>query len=326
MVAKEATEEVAEEAFEQGAEQAVKKSAFREALESAGEKMKGVADEVGTVFKDLGDDIAAKLKPVSEALGERLNSMREAASELFQPLTDAFTGEANGVYAKKAAKLKGMSEALGMTEKEVAEVAERSGYSKGVKELIEDLDENMSEFLSQHESRLAGLNEYAEWGAKEISRETEYLEKIGAKEWTEAATTKLLKESISDLDDALARVATQNLTWELLKKAGSLTFGKILWTNMICRGNVFGSGTSGGIFSMKGLGWTNLFQRNVTMDGRAYKWAGEVRSAGEWIADTASEVETAVEDYWYQLETDVNNLGDEDYWFGDDGKSSTSTA
>lgn len=283
------------------------------------------------ILGDLATPLLGKMKNGLSKLGQKLSGKvaREVAEEAAEDAAEAGLrkvvkksalaeiDDAAVVYAKKAAKLKGMSEALGMTEKELAEAAEKAGYSKTVKEVLENLDDNMSEYLAAKKLGLEGLEDYVEWGGKEIARENEYFAKREAAEaMREAATSKLLKDTIDEFASALDSAVSDARLWGLLKGGFTMVVGKITWTNLICRGNLLGSGTSGGVFSFDGLGKTDFFLSTYTFDDRAYKWADTFRSVGNTIADTA-------EDYWYEATGTGSDTtdADDDYWY--DESSST---
>ncbi|MBK9259036.1 MAG: hypothetical protein IPM54_04300 [Polyangiaceae bacterium] len=129
-----------------------------------------------------------------------------------------------------------------------------------------------------------------------------------------------LKEALQSLDTAVLKVASEEVLWAVQMKLITKSFSKLVVGQFFRGGNVIGSGTSGGIFSFEGLGWTNYFQRTLRYQD---KWYASISGSDDYEDQTASwqdaaGIDTSDDDYWYASSTSesTTEAEEDDYWYG----------
>lgn len=205
---------------------------------------------------------------------------------------------------------KGVKAALEMTDDDVARYAtDRAGktgvekaYSSNLKKVLNNYDKALEELENKYGKQWdKAMSGYAEAGAAKARALIKEAEGAG---FSGDAVKKLVQDSVLDMglrnmDEAIAKIATKTARKEIAKKLLKKAATKFIYKNLIRYGNVLGEGTSGGLLSFEGIGWTDHFHATL-------RWE-EKYSKIDLIGDPDEE--------WDLAYVDIN---DDDYWFGDD--------
>lgn len=288
----------------------------------------GIGELASRGFRKLMRKVAAAGSDVGDSLMQRaLKRVRAKAGEW------AGDSASSGMkaYLEKAAKTEALANAIDLTDDELAVMVKKgigSSYSEGFDDVVSKLGRSVREGVDEFPAEslvLRTASEEAESVLKKAEREA------GA---MAAATVKQmeLRDALIELDKVVvARRASHNL-WEAGQKAVKSSLSKVVWRS-IKYGNLLGDGTSGGLLSSGGLGWTNLLKPQLAASSKEYSDWFDLDSLGQTSSDDAvklsgaqtdgsgssATVEESDDDYWYT----TNDVGASDGDYSYESGSST---
>lgn len=234
--------------------------------------------------------------------------------------------EAYKAYLEKAAKMKAIKEVIGMSDDELATFVRRTGgFSDNMSTVAKQFTEGYDSYAKKYSKQVNIKGIYRD-AAEDAAEEIDQLKKLdySVDDVTAKAVVSntTLKEALQALDTAVAKVASEEVLWQVELKLAMKSFSKVVSGHLIRGGNLLGSGTSGGVFSFEGLGWTNYFQRTLRYQD---KWYADITGSST-AADQAEEIQegagiaTSDDDYWYTEATTTESSTEtdsDDYWYGE---------
>lgn len=261
-------------------------------------------------------------------VGDKLSTYVKKAS-------GATASDAYKEYLEKAARVKGIKEALGesvsgMSDDELAAfVRKTGGFSENLDTVTRQFTEGYDSYVKKYGSQVDTKKiEYSAFNAAtdeidNLKRLDDGVDDVAA---NFVVTNTTLKEALQSLDSAVAKVAKEEVAWAGMVKLLTKSFSKLVVGQLLRGGNALGSGTTGGVFSFEGLGWTDYFQRTLRFQD---KWYASTSGADEYEDETSAFQEYAGfdesdDDYWYaeastpsESTGSSSDSGDEDeYWYG----------
>lgn len=256
-------------------------------------------------------------KGVFSAIGEKLAAAVKKAS-------GATASDAYKEYLEKAAKVKGLKNVLGMSDDELATFVKKTGgYSDELTDVTAKFTSGYDTYAKKY-SKQVKVNTIVRESAQSALDEIDQLKKIDGAVDDKAANAILqnttLKEALKSLDAAVLKVGSEEVLWVIELKLATKGFSKFLYGQLVRQGSALGSGTSGGVFSFEGLGWTNYFNKTLRFED---KWYASITGSDDYEDQTESFQESAGvsdDDYWYTSTTDEESsteesTEDDDYWY-----------
>lgn len=287
----------------------------------AGFKRLGKAASKGAAKNAAKKASSSAKKGVFATLGDKIVTT-------FKKCTGATASEAYEDYLKKAAKTKGIKNALSMSDDDLAKFVKKAGgFSDELGDVAENFSEGYAKFSKKYSKQVKSLTRDAIDG--EVAANTALAEIKNVVGDTDIATSivkhSVLEDALEELDSAVAQVIKEEKIWAFELKLAKKSIST-LYKMIVRNGNAFGSGTEGGIFSFDGAGWTNYFARNLQLKDR-WSWDLAEDMVGE-ATDETSSTDDDDDDYWYdetssEDENDDSSDDDDDYWYDEDSSVST---
>lgn len=280
---------------------------------------------------------AAAKRAAKKAQKSALASVGDKLVSVIKKLSGATASDAYKEYLEKAAKVKGIKNVLGMSDDELATFVKKTGgYSDELADVTKKFTSGYDTYAKKY-GKQVNVRQIVDESAQEALDEIDQIKKLDGIVDDNMAEflvkNQTLKEALQSLDTAVGKVATEEVLWALQLKLATKSFSKFLNGQLIRQGNVFGSGTSGGVFSFSGLGWTDYFSKQLRFED---KWYASIVGYDDYDDQTADfqaaagfDTETD-DDYWYTStnEEDADDADstdsdddddDDDYWYGDAG-------
>jgi len=219
-----------------------------------------------------------------------------------------------------------------MSDDELAAFVKKTGgFSDELTDVAENFTEGYSKFGSKYGKQVKGLNRALIAGESEVRNLKYAVKNLGDGLVTDESATylaknTLLKDSLKELDAAVAKVASEEFVWQIELKLATKSLSK-LYSMIVRSGNAFGSGTDGGVFSFQGAGWTSSFGRTMQLKD---KWSWNLANE---IVGTSTDKTYGEEydDYWYDADDGSTSASDDssasddddDYWYDSDSSDSS---
>lgn len=288
-------------------------------------------------FKKIGSKIgkssakaAAKKGTKSAAKAAKKGALATVGDKLvsaIKKLSGATASDAYKEYLEKAAKVKGIKNVLGMSDDELATFVKKTGgYSDELADVTKKFTSGYDTYAKKY-GKQVNIKQIVDESAQSALDEIDQIKKIDGIVDDNMAEflvkNQTLKEALQSLDTAVLKVGTEEVLWMVELKLATKSLSKFLNGQLIRQGNVFGSGTSGGVFSFTGLGWTDYFSKQLRFED---KWYSSIVGYDDYDDQTASFQEAAGvaednDDYWYsstgeEESSDDTSEEEDDYWYG----------
>lgn len=289
--------------------------------------------KLGSKMGKGGASAAAKRGTKRAAKAAKKGVLATAGDKIvsaIKKLSGATASDAYKEYLEKAAKVKGLKNVLDMSDDELATFVKKTGgFSDELTDVAKKFTSGYDSYAKKYGKQVK-INKISQEAGQAAFNEIDKLKRLDSIMDDNLAgqiiKNTTLKEALQSLDTAVAKVASEEVLWAAELKLASKSISKFLNSQLIRQGNCFGSGTSGGVFSFSGLGWTDYFSKQLRFED---KWYASIVGYDDYDDQTADFQAAAGfdtesdDDYWYTStnEEDAEDADstdsddDDDYWY-----------